>query len=291
MQPPPQQQPAPTQNVPPNPQQLKLQMAALVNQRNALAKQNALQAMPLLQQLAARSKAAMPAATAPPATPVAPAVLPQQATTPPQAPVAPPQAPPVAQASPVTTPTLPVPPPITAAQAAAGADPGIIPGGIRASATAKIVKKDGQVTETPQAPTPEASPAEAGPQRPAEPVEVPAPDKGVLLHTKVNGADREIAANATAEFAKTNAPQATLSRYQSSTEQKQARIRDRLLQASKDQDFQAENMDLMQHMDAIRHVRSRSALEAHITDASPETQAFLKRYFGPKWAKTVWNKK
>jgi hypothetical protein len=122
-------------------------------------------------------------------------------------------------------------------------------------------------------------------------VEAPVPDKGILIHTKVNGADREIAANATAEFAKTNAPQATLSRYQSSTEQKQARIRDRLLQASKDQDFQAENMDLMQHMDAIRHVRSRSALEAHITDASPETQAFLKRYFGPKWAKTVWNKK
>jgi hypothetical protein len=179
----------------------------------------------------------------------------------------------------------------------AEADPGVTPEGIRARATAKIVKKDGQVTETPQAPTPEASPAEAGPQRPAEPpveqpvVEAPAPEKGVLLHTKVNGADREIAANATAEFAKTNAPQATLSRYQSSTEQKQARIRDRLLQASKDQDFQAENMDLMQHMDAIRHVRSRSALEAHITDASPETQAFLKRYFGPKWAKTVWNKK
>jgi hypothetical protein len=124
-------------------------------------------------------------------------------------------------------------------------------------------------------------------------VEAPAPAKGVLLHTKVNGADREIAANAAAEFAKSEptASPKRVSGYQTGAEKKQARIRDRLLQASKDPDFQAENMDLMEHMDAIRHVRRRGELEAHIKDASPETQAFLKRYFGPKWAESVWQTK
>ncbi|MDA7947996.1 MAG: hypothetical protein MPJ78_11045 [Hyphomicrobiaceae bacterium] len=134
--------------------------------------------------------------------------------------------------------------------------------------------------------SPSKGPAAKGTQ------EAPVSDR--LRFTKVNAADRAIADMATRQFAESNpdTPPVVLDRYHASAAKRQARIRDRLQEVSGDPNFPAESVPLMEALDAIRDVRSREALAAHIGDLSvrfPDAVGVLHKYFGPAWARTVWN--
>jgi hypothetical protein len=122
--------------------------------------------------------------------------------------------------------------------------------------------------------------------------EVPTPEG--LLHTQINSMDHQIAQLATDQFkASVNVPPVVASRYYNSTTQRQARIRDRLQAISGDPRFPSNDVTLGEALDQIRHVRSREALAAHVADiektVKPEVAAVIRAYFGPTWAKSVWN--
>jgi hypothetical protein len=122
--------------------------------------------------------------------------------------------------------------------------------------------------------------------------EVPVPS--TLLHTKVGPADYAIAHQATEQFKRAiNAPDVVAGRYYDSTAQRQALIRDRLMQLSGDPRFASDNVELGAALDKVRQVRSREALAAHINDVTstlpPAVANTIRAYLGPTWAKSVWN--
>jgi hypothetical protein len=120
--------------------------------------------------------------------------------------------------------------------------------------------------------------------------EAPFDPKGLKI-TKVNDADRAVAAKAASEFATSSkAPQVVVDRYRTSTATKQARIRDRLLEASGDPTFPAEDVAVMEHLSQLKDLRGHNDVLDHIARAPMEHQALLKRYFGPKWAESIWKK-
>jgi hypothetical protein len=120
--------------------------------------------------------------------------------------------------------------------------------------------------------------------------EAPFDPKGLKI-TKVNDADRAVAAKAASEFATSSqAPPVVVDRYRTSTATKQARIRDRLLEASGDPTFPAEDVGVMEHLSQLKDLRGHNDVLDHIARAPMEHQALLKRYFGPKWAESIWKK-
>lgn len=115
-----------------------------------------------------------------------------------------------------------------------------------------------------------------------------------LRFTKVNDQDREIARQAAKEFAgsRDNVAPIVVQRYESSTANRQARIRDRLIEASGDERFPSDDTAFMEALDGIRSIRSREALATYIDDVAqrfPEHATMAQRYFGAQWARTVWN--
>ncbi len=189
--------------------------------------------------------------------------------------------------------TTPIPPAVQALasqaalasqvrQGASPPPPAALPAPTTALVT-KITKAKGETKE-------QSSAANAAGHAAIE--EIPTPQG--LLHTEVSPADHEIAHAATEQFkAAGNVPPVVASRYYNSTAQRQARIRDRLLAISGDPKFPSEDLQLGEALDKLRHVRSREALARHIEDLAstvkPEVANVLRAYFGPVWAKSVWN--
>lgn len=122
-----------------------------------------------------------------------------------------------------------------------------------------------------------------------------APIHETLKHTKINEQDRKVAAQAAEEFKKSgDHPKIVVERYRASTERRQARIRDRLMQMSGDEAFPADNVELGDLLTKVATVRRRDQLASFVDDISeahPDAAATVRRFLGPKWAKTVWNKK
>ena len=180
-----------------------------------------------------------------------------------------PLATPSAVAAPLVTPQPTIPPVVT-------------------QAIAKVTKANGRTKETPAPEQPKASNGGAG----IHIDEVPTPDK--LLHTTVSEMDHAIARKATDQFKEaTNAPPVIAARYYDSTTQRQARIRDRLMQISGDPKFPSEDMKLGEALDKIRHQRSREALAAYVDDVAStqpkEVANVIRAHFGPVWSRSVWN--
>lgn len=118
-----------------------------------------------------------------------------------------------------------------------------------------------------------------------------APFSDTLRFTTVNAMDRTIGLQASSEFASANprTPRATVERYRESAAQRQARIRDRLIEASGAPTFPADDLRLGEALDKIRSLRSLDQLAAHVADVAarfPESAQVIKRYFGPEWART-----
>jgi hypothetical protein len=156
-----------------------------------------------------------------------------------------------------------------------------------AQTIAKITKASGKTKETA---APEQPNTNGGAGIPIE--EVPTPDK--LLHTDVSEMDHAIARKATDQFKEaTNPPPVVAARYYDSTAQRQARIRDRLMAISGDPRFPSEDVSLGEALDKIRHQRSREAVATHVDDVAstqPKKVAeVIRAYFGPTWARSVWN--
>jgi hypothetical protein len=120
-----------------------------------------------------------------------------------------------------------------------------------------------------------------------------APISDTLKHAKVNELDRTIARKAADEFATVHEGHpVVVERYRESTERKQARIRDRLMEAGADPAFPSSDLALMEALDKLRFVRTRDAVAAHVADVAaqhPRVAPVLHRYFGPRWARSVWN--
>jgi hypothetical protein len=122
--------------------------------------------------------------------------------------------------------------------------------------------------------------------------EVPTPN--TLLHAQVNSMDRAIASKATDDFrqAVPSVSELRAQRYFDSTAQRQARIRDRLMQISGHDNFPSEDLQLGADLDKLRSTRSREAVAAHIEALAkqyPQHARLIRSYFGPQWSKSVWN--
>lgn len=162
-------------------------------------------------------------------------------------------------------------------------DPQVAQGMTAASALRKAVPQPTDVPKQAQGPNGNSSGTVA---------EVPVPPN--LMHTKVGPADFAIAHQAAEQFKQaTNVPEIVAARYYDSTAQRQARIRDRLMQLSADPSFPADNLELGTALDKVREQRTREALSAHIDDVTstlpPKVANTIRSYFGPTWAKSVWN--
>jgi hypothetical protein len=120
-----------------------------------------------------------------------------------------------------------------------------------------------------------------------------APIPADLKYTKINDQDRAIAEQAATEFAQSgDKPKVVIDRYRQSTEKRQARIRDRLMQMSADPRFPEDSLELEAALDGVRTVRRRESLEDYVNDLVaqfPQHGELIRAYLGQKWAKTVWN--
>lgn len=130
-------------------------------------------------------------------------------------------------------------------------------------------------------------------------------DPDNLKHTKITDADYALGDQAAAEFRESlgiprnedEQQQHALRvlRYRNSTAKKQARIRDRMQEfLTQLSDSDAENLALGEDLQKLSSIRRKDGVAAHVNDFLAETYPHLatqlKRYFGPRWAASVWEK-